>query len=176
MLNIAGTLCATGDAMTLGDGTQAVSLANGGTLTGSVAGGAGDDIATVGVAGARTLAASLTGFKTLASTGTGTLTLTGAQSYGQVLAGTDLTIASGGSLTNDAVRMGGGNERLQDSVYRIWTNASRTYHFVSLPCPRRAAPVPESSCRSHHPAGRRPGRPIRSMRQARGRRPTGVDS
>ncbi|WP_294196911.1 autotransporter outer membrane beta-barrel domain-containing protein [uncultured Sphingomonas sp.] len=132
-LTIAGTLGATGDAMTLGDGAQALVLANGGTiagtldlgagndsftlapggtLTGTVAGGAGDDIATVGVAGARTLAASLTGFETLVSTGTGTLTLAGAQSYGQVLAGTDLTIASGGSLTTGTVRMGAGNERL----------------------------------------------------------------
>ncbi|WP_156025718.1 autotransporter outer membrane beta-barrel domain-containing protein [Sphingomonas phyllosphaerae] len=133
-LTVTGTLGASGETATLGDGAQTLTLANGGTiagtidlgagndsfslapggtLAGTVAGGAGDDLATVTLAGARTLdAASLTGFETLASTGTGTLTLTGAQSYDQVLAGTDLTIASSGSLTTGTVRMDGGNERL----------------------------------------------------------------
>ena len=131
-LDIAGTLGATGNVMTLGE--DAVALASGGTingaldlgagndsfslapgamLNGTVAGGAGDDLATVTLAGARTLdAATLTGFETLASTGTGTLTLTGAQNYGQVTAGTDLTIASGASLTTGTVRLASGNERL----------------------------------------------------------------
>ncbi|MDR6789733.1 hypothetical protein J2Y58_003108 [Sphingomonas sp. BE138] len=133
-LTVTGTLGAAGETATLGDGAQALTLGNGGTiagtidlgagndsfslapggtLSGTVAGGAGDDIASVGVAGTRTLdAASLTGFETLASTGTGTLTLTGAQSYRQVLAGTDLTIAGTGSLTTQTLRMAGGNERL----------------------------------------------------------------
>ncbi|WP_235530442.1 autotransporter outer membrane beta-barrel domain-containing protein [Sphingomonas sp. Leaf62] len=133
-LNIGGTLGVAGDLMTLGDGAQTVALANGGTINGTldlgagndsfslapgaklngiVAGGAEDDIATVALAGPRTLdAATLTGFETLASTGTGTLTLTGAQSYGQVVAATDLTVASGASLTAGTVRFAGGNERL----------------------------------------------------------------
>ncbi len=132
-LTVTGTLGATGETMTLGDGAQTLLLANGGTiagtvdlgagndsfslapggtLAGTVAGGAGDDIATVTLAGDRTLAAALTGFETLASTGTGTLTLTGAQRYGQVLSGTDLTVANDGSLTTSTLRMGGGNERL----------------------------------------------------------------
>ncbi|KQM89866.1 hypothetical protein ASE70_16205 [Sphingomonas sp. Leaf22] len=133
-LTIDGTLGAAGDLMTLGDGAQTVALANGGTINGTldlgagndsfslapgatlngiVAGGAGDDLATVALAGPRTLdAATLTGFETLASTGTGTLTLTGAQSYGQVVAATDLTVAGGASLTAGTVRFAGGNERL----------------------------------------------------------------
>ena len=132
-LTVTGTLGAGGETATLGNGAQTLTLANGGTIAGTidlgagndsfslapggtlggtVAGGAGDDLATVTLAGDRTLAASLTGFETLATTGTGTLTLTGAQGYGQVLAGTDLTIASTGSLTTGTVRMGGGNERL----------------------------------------------------------------
>ncbi len=133
-LNIGGTLGAAGDLMTLSDGAQTVGLANGGTINGTldlgagndsfslapnaklngiVAGGAGDDLATVALAGPRTLdAATLTGFETLASTGNGTLTLTGAQSYGQVVAATDLTVAGGASLTAGTVRFAGGNERL----------------------------------------------------------------
>ncbi len=133
-LTVSGTLGAAGETATLGDGAQALVLANGGTiagtidlgtgnddfslapggtLAGTVAGGAGDDVANVTLAGARTLdAASLTGFETLASAGTGTLTLTGAQSYRQVLSGTDLTIANGAALTTPTLRMAGGNERL----------------------------------------------------------------
>ncbi len=132
-LTVTGTLGASGDMATLGDGAQTLLLANGGTiagtvdlgagndnfslapggtLAGTVAGGAGDDIATVTLAGDRTLAAALTGFETLASTGTGTLTLTGAQRYGQVLSGTDLTVANDGSLTTSTLRMGAGNARL----------------------------------------------------------------
>ena len=133
-LNIGGTLGMAGDLTTLGDSAQTVALTSGGTingtldlgagndsfslapggmLNGTVAGGAGDDVATITLAGTRTLdAAALTGFETLASTGTGMLTLTGAQSYGQVTAGTDLTIASGASLTTGTIRFAGGNERL----------------------------------------------------------------
>ncbi|MEG8041258.1 autotransporter outer membrane beta-barrel domain-containing protein [Sphingomonas sp. LR60] len=132
-LTVTGTLGTAGETATLGDGAQTLTLANGGTIAGTIdlgagndrfnlapggtlagviAGGDGNDLATVTLAGDRTLAAALTGFETLASTGAGTLTLTGTQSYGQVLAGTDLAIASNGSLTTGTVRMGGGNERL----------------------------------------------------------------
>ncbi|MEH3124186.1 MAG: autotransporter outer membrane beta-barrel domain-containing protein [Sphingomonas phyllosphaerae] len=127
-LTVTGTLGATGDVATLGDGAQTLTLADGGTIAGTidlgagndrfslapggtlagvVAGGDGDDLATVTLAGDRTLGASLTGFETLESNGTGTLTLTGAQRYGQVLAGTALTVAGTGSLTTDTVRMRG---------------------------------------------------------------------
>ncbi|WP_206378507.1 autotransporter outer membrane beta-barrel domain-containing protein [Sphingomonas paucimobilis] len=96
----------------LGAGNDALRLSAGSILQGTVAGGAGNDSATLELAGNQTLAAdTLTGFETLASEGTGTLTLTGAQSYNQVNAATDLTIAAGSSLTAGQVAFTGGNRR-----------------------------------------------------------------
>lgn len=81
-------------------------------LLGSVSGGAGNDRATLELAGNQTLAAgTLTGFETLATEGTGALTLTGTQAYNQVNAATDLTIASGSSLTATQVAFTTGNQR-----------------------------------------------------------------
>jgi len=97
----------------LGAGNDALRFAAGAILQGSVAGGAGNDSATLEMAGDRTLAAgTLTGFETLATEGSGTLSLTGTQSYAQVNAATDLTIAAGGSLTTGQVAFTGGNQRL----------------------------------------------------------------
>ena len=96
----------------LGAGNDALRLAAGSALLGTVAGGAGNDSATLELAGNQTLAAGqLTGFETLATEGTGNLTLTGAHAYNQVNAATDLTIASGSSLTAGQVAFTGGNQR-----------------------------------------------------------------
>ncbi len=96
----------------LGAGNDALRLAAGSVLLGTVAGGAGNDSATLELAGNQTLAAgTLTGFETLATEGSGALTLTGAQAYNQVNAATDLTIASGSSLTATQVAFTGGNQR-----------------------------------------------------------------
>ena len=96
----------------LGAGNDALRLAAGSVLLGSVSGGAGNDSATLELAGNQTLAAgTLNGFETLATEGTGALTLTGTQAYNQVSAATDLTIASGSSLTAGQVAFTGGNQR-----------------------------------------------------------------
>lgn len=96
----------------LGAGNDALRLAAGSVLLGSVSGGAGNDRATLELAGNQTLAAgTLTGFETLATEGTGALTLTGTQAYNQVNAATDLTIASGSSLTATQVAFTTGNQR-----------------------------------------------------------------
>ncbi len=96
----------------LGAGNDALRLAAGSTLIGSVTGGSGNDRATLELAGNQTLAAgTLNGFETLATEGSGTLSLTGAQAYNQVNAATDLTIASGSSLTAGQVAFTGGNQR-----------------------------------------------------------------
>lgn len=96
----------------LGAGNDALRLAAGSVLLGTVAGGSGNDSATLELAGNQTLAAGqLTGFETLATEGTGNLTLTGAHAYNQVNAATDLTIASGSSLTATQVAFTGGNQR-----------------------------------------------------------------
>jgi hypothetical protein len=96
----------------LGAGNDALRLAAGSVLLGTVSGGAGNDRATLELAGNQTLAAgTLTGFETLATEGTGALTLTGTQAYNQVNAATDLTIASGSSLTAGQVAFTGGNQR-----------------------------------------------------------------
>jgi len=96
----------------LGAGNDALRLAAGSVLLGTVSGGAGNDSATLELAGNQTLAAGmLTGFETLATEGTGALTLTGTQAYNQVNAATDLTIASGSSLTAGQVAFTGGNQR-----------------------------------------------------------------
>jgi hypothetical protein len=96
----------------LGAGNDALRLAAGSVLLGTVTGGSGNDSATLELAGNQTLAAGmLTGFETLATEGTGALTLTGAQAYNQVNAATDLTIASGSSLTAGQVAFTGGNQR-----------------------------------------------------------------
>ncbi len=96
----------------LGAGNDALRLAAGSVLLGTVSGGAGNDRATLELSGNQILAAgTLTGFETLATEGTGALTLTGAQSYNQVNAATDLTIASGSSLTAGQVAFTTGNQR-----------------------------------------------------------------
>ena len=96
----------------LGAGNDALRLAAGSVLLGTVAGGSGNDRATLELAGNQTLAAGqLTGFETLATEGTGALTLTGTQAYNQVNAATDLTIASGSSLTATQVTFTTGNQR-----------------------------------------------------------------
>ncbi|WP_294268389.1 autotransporter outer membrane beta-barrel domain-containing protein [uncultured Sphingomonas sp.] len=96
----------------LGGGNDALRLAAGSVLLGTVTGGSGNDRATLELAGNQTLAAGmLNGFETLATEGTGALTLTGAQAYNQVNAATDLTIASGSSLTAGQVAFTGGNQR-----------------------------------------------------------------
>lgn len=96
----------------LGAGNDSFRLAAGSVLLGTVAGGAGNDRATLELAGNQTLAAGmLTGFETLATEGTGALTLTGTQAYNQVNAATDLTIASGSSLTAGQIAFTGGNQR-----------------------------------------------------------------
>jgi len=132
-LTVTGSLGSQGAPLGFGDGDTALTVAKGGTLAGvidlgagndsfrlaagsvligSVAGGAGNDTATLELAGNQMLAAgTLTGFETLATEGTGALTLTGAQSYAQVNAATDLTIASGSSLTAGQVAFTGGNQR-----------------------------------------------------------------
>ncbi|MDR6144238.1 hypothetical protein QE363_000031 [Sphingomonas sp. SORGH_AS870] len=132
-LTVTGSLGSQGAPLGFGDGDTALTVAKGGTLAGvidlgagndsfrlaagsvligSVAGGAGNDTATLELAGNQMLAAgTLTGFETLATEGTGALTLTGAQSYAQVNAAIDLTIASGSSLTAGQVAFTGGNQR-----------------------------------------------------------------
>lgn len=132
-LIVTGSLSSAGAPLSFGDGDQSLTIARGATLAGiidlgagndalrlsagsilqgTVAGGAGNDSATLELAGNQTLSAgTLTGFETLASEGTGTLTLTGAQSYNQVNAATDLTIAAGSSLTAGQVAFTGGNQR-----------------------------------------------------------------
>lgn len=96
----------------LGAGNDSFRLAAGSVLLGTVTGGSGTDRATLELAGNQTLAAGqLNGFETLATEGSGALTLTGAQSYAQVNAATDLTIASGSSLTAGQVAFTGGNQR-----------------------------------------------------------------
>ncbi|WP_336869353.1 autotransporter outer membrane beta-barrel domain-containing protein [Sphingomonas sanguinis] len=96
----------------LGAGNDALRLAAGSVLLGTVSGGSGNDSATLELAGNQTLAAgTLTGFETLATEGSGALALTGAQAYNQVNAATDLTIASGSSLTATQVAFTGGNQR-----------------------------------------------------------------
>ncbi|MDY0960278.1 autotransporter outer membrane beta-barrel domain-containing protein [Sphingomonas sp. CFBP8993] len=96
----------------LGAGNDALRLAAGSVLLGTVTGGSGTDRVTLELAGDQTLAAGqLNGFETLSTEGTGTLSLTGAQSYNQVNAATDLSIASGSSLTAGQVAFTGGNQR-----------------------------------------------------------------
>lgn len=133
-LTVTGTLGAGGETLAFGAGSQQLTLADGGTLAGTIdlgadadsfrlapggtiagriLGGAGDDSATIVLSGARTLAGdTLNGFETLASEGSGTLTLTGSHGYDRVLAGTDLTVASGATLTTGALRFGAGDQRL----------------------------------------------------------------
>lgn len=104
-----GTLAGTVD---LGGGDDSFTLAAGGTLDGSVSGGAGTDTATVEVAGGRTVASgTLLNFERFVTTGSGTTTLTGAQSYATVTAGTDITVAAGGSLTTGQITFGAHNDR-----------------------------------------------------------------
>jgi hypothetical protein len=104
-----GTLAGTVD---LGGGDDSFTLAAGGTLDGSVSGGTGIDIATVEVAGGRTVAGgTLLNFERFVTTGSGTVTLTGAQSYATVTAGTDITVAAGGSLTTGQITFGAHNDR-----------------------------------------------------------------
>jgi hypothetical protein len=96
----------------LGAGNDALRLAAGSVLLGTVTGGSGNDSATLELAGNQTLAAgTLNGFETLATEGTGNLTLTGTQAYAQINAATDLTIASGSSLTAGQVAFTTGNQR-----------------------------------------------------------------
>ncbi len=131
-LAVAGTLGAGSDSIGFGDGAQSLTIAQGGTLAGTidlgagndsfrlaagatlagtVSGGAGTDSATLELAGDRTLGAGLlTEFEILNSEGTGTLTLTGAHVYDAVNASTGLTIASGASLKG-LVTFGAGDNR-----------------------------------------------------------------
>ena len=131
-LTVAGSLGSAGAPLSFGDGAQSLVVARGGTLagaidlgagddslrlaagsvlSGTVSGGAGTDTAVLELAGDRTLSsATLTGFERLGSEGTGTLTLTGAQTYAQVDAATNLAVASGSSLAA-SVRFGAGDQR-----------------------------------------------------------------
>lgn len=131
-LAVAGTLGAANDSIGFGDGAQSLTIAQGGTLAGTidlgagndsfrlaagatlagtVSGGAGTDSATLEVAGDRMLATGLlTEFEILNSEGTGTLTLTGAHVYDVMTANTGLTIASGASL-RAPVTFGAGDNR-----------------------------------------------------------------
>lgn len=96
----------------LGGGNDALRLAAGSVLLGTVTGGSGTDRVTLELAGNQTLASGqLNGFETLATEGTGTLSLTGTHAYNQVNAATDLTIASGSSLTANQVAFTSGNQR-----------------------------------------------------------------
>ncbi len=131
-LSVTGTLGSAGVALAFGGGDERITIANGGTLAGAidlgagndsirlaatgtlngmVNGGAGNDVATLELAGNRTLGAVLNGFETLATEGAGTLSLTGAQAYGRVVTGGDLTIMSGASLTAPQVSFGEGSNR-----------------------------------------------------------------
>lgn len=131
-LIVTGTLGATGEAIGFGDGAQALIIARGGTLAGtidlgagndsfrlaagatlngSVSGGAGTDILTLELAGDRMLGVTpFSGFEILGSEGTGTLTLTGTQAYDRIDAATDLAVATGASL-RAAVVFGAGDNR-----------------------------------------------------------------
>jgi hypothetical protein len=133
-LLVTGTLGSTGAPLAFGPGDQQLTVADGGTLAGTidlgagndsfrlaanavldgtVAGGAGDDSATLVLAGARTLAATtLTGFETLATEGAGTLTLTGSHGYNRLLASGNLTIGTGAGLTARELRFSGADNRL----------------------------------------------------------------
>lgn len=133
-LVVTGTLGSTGAPLSFGAGDQQLTIADGGTLAGTidlgagndgfrlaanavldgtVAGGAGNDSATLVLAGARTLAAAtLTGFETLATEGAGTLTLTGSHGYDRVLASGNLTIGTGAGLTARDLRFSGADNRL----------------------------------------------------------------
>lgn len=132
-LTVTGSLGSQGAPLSFGDGDLSLTIAKGGTLAGvidlgagndslrlsagsillgTVTGGSGNDRATLELAGNQTLAAgTLNGFETLATEGSGNLTLTGAQSYNQVNAATDLTIASGSSLTAGQLAFTSGNQR-----------------------------------------------------------------
>nr|MBA4770279.1 autotransporter outer membrane beta-barrel domain-containing protein [Sphingobium sp.] len=131
-LDVWGTLGAASDSIGFGDGAQSLTIALGGTLAGTidlgagndsfrlaagatmagaVSGGAGTDSATLELAGDRTLGTGLlTGFEILNSEGTGTLTLTGAHVYVAVNAGTNLSVASGASLSAPVI-FGAGDNR-----------------------------------------------------------------
>ncbi|OWK27812.1 hypothetical protein SPDO_30520 [Sphingomonas dokdonensis] len=132
-LTITGTLGTPGTALGFGDGAQALTVANGGTLAGAVdlgagddslrlaagstlagtvAGGAGTDAATLELAGNRTLTSgTLTGFELLTTEGSGTLTLAGTQGYQRITAGTDLAVDTGAALTVKQVQFGARDDR-----------------------------------------------------------------
>ncbi|WP_242153167.1 autotransporter outer membrane beta-barrel domain-containing protein [Sphingomonas sp. BAUL-RG-20F-R05-02] len=136
-LTIAGTLGSDGAALAFGDGAQAVTVASGGTLAGSIDLGAGDDsftlarggalIGTVaGGAGAGTDTATLdfangltlnsgtlTGFEQLVAQGSGTLALNGGGfSFDTATIAGDLTIAADASLTTSHLTFGPADNRL----------------------------------------------------------------
>ena len=134
VLTVAGTLGAAGDRIGFGDGAQALTVASGGRLLGSVdlgggadsfrlaagglllgsvSGGAGTDTATLDLAQDLTITAdTLRDFETLTTTGGKTLTLTsGTSSYHRIDAGGGLTVAAGSTLAAAQVQFGAGDDR-----------------------------------------------------------------
>lgn len=92
----------------LGDGDDSFVLVPGGTLAGTIAGGAGNDSATLALANAFTLTSGrLTGFEHLQTQGAGALTLAnGGFGFDTVVAGSDITVASGASLAAGLLTFG----------------------------------------------------------------------
>ncbi len=133
VLTVSGTLGSTGTPLAFDGGDQQITIVRGGTLAGmidlgarndalrlaagsvlngSVSGGAGTDRVTLELAGDRALAGgTLTDFELLTSEGMGTLTLAGTHGYQRIDAGTDLALASGGSLSADRVLFGARDDR-----------------------------------------------------------------
>jgi len=134
-LAVAGTLGSDGAALAFGDGAQALTvasggtlagtidlgagddsftLARGGTLAGTVAGGAGTDMATLDYASGLSLKSGvLTGFERLVATGDGALTLNGGGfSFGSTSVAGDLTIAADASLVTSQLTFGPADNRL----------------------------------------------------------------
>jgi uncharacterized protein YhjY with autotransporter beta-barrel domain len=132
-LTVIGTLGATGDSISFGDGAQALTIGNGGRLLGtadlgagndsfrlaaggqllgSIAGGAGIDAATLELTADLAIAAdALREFETLAVTGGRTLTFaTGASRFDRIDSSGGLTVASA-TISATQVQFGAGNDR-----------------------------------------------------------------
>jgi hypothetical protein len=132
-LAVAGTLGATGETASLGDGDQTLSvlstgvldgtvdlgagsdtfrMAAGGQLVGTVLGGAGDDLAAIDLTSDLSLRGDqLQQFETLQVTGSGALSFTGgaAKFDRLVTSSRDLTIAAGSALSAGALGLDGAN-------------------------------------------------------------------
>lgn len=132
-LAVAGTLGATGETASFGDGDQTLSvltggalagtvdlgagsdtfrMAAGGQLVGTVLGGAGDDLAAIDLTSDLTLRGDqLQQFETLQVTGTGALNFTGgAAKFDRLITSSrDLTIAAGSALSAGALQLDGAN-------------------------------------------------------------------